>query len=250
MLIIIGVDSILLCTSAEGLKVELSSNTPLKVFVITTGNEERVNRIQNYLKGIDFEFVYSDSYDDLLKLEKDYESYSHKFRQKASMAGEIGCFKTHSQAWELIVASGTPAIVIEDNIEFIGEASRLLADDVLAYIQSCGLVNFTNFCYILDPEKPFKISDVKEKKPFPTVCYGITPLRARDLLSSMKKTAYSVPIDKWLSIPKLSGCYGYISQWRKEKITLLALLINVRGKKLLIPLIMIQRIINKVKYNY
>lgn len=63
--------------------MELSSNTPLKVFVITTGNEERVNRIQNYLKGIDFEFVYSDSYDDLLKLEE-YESYSHKFRQKRS----------------------------------------------------------------------------------------------------------------------------------------------------------------------
>lgn len=63
--------------------MELSSNTPLKVFVITTGNEERVNRIQNYLKGIDFEFVYSDSYDDLLKLEKEYESYSHKFRQKS-----------------------------------------------------------------------------------------------------------------------------------------------------------------------
>ncbi|TOQ20429.1 glycosyl transferase, partial [Vibrio parahaemolyticus] len=49
-----GVDTILSCTkSAEGLTVELSSNTPLKVFVITTGNEERVNRIQNYLKGID-----------------------------------------------------------------------------------------------------------------------------------------------------------------------------------------------------
>ncbi|EJG1990301.1 TPA: glycosyltransferase family 25 protein [Vibrio parahaemolyticus] len=248
-----GVDTILSCTkSAEGLTVELSSNTPLKVFVITTGNEERVNRIQNYLKGIDFEFVYSDSYDDLLKLEKEYESYSHKFRQKAIMAGEIGCFKTHSQAWELIVASGTPAIVIEDNIEFIGEASRLLADDVLAYIQSCGLVNFTNFCYILDPEKPFKISDVKEKKPFPTVCYGITPLRARDLLSSMKKTAYAVPIDKWLSIPKLSGCYGYISPIvvakREDNLTSIA---NKRkGKKTFNPLNMIQRVINKVKFNY
>ncbi|WP_240492701.1 glycosyltransferase family 25 protein [Vibrio sp. ZF57] len=177
----------------------------LKIFVITTGNEERINNIQNYLKGMDFEFVYSDSYEELLKLEKAYEAYSHQFRQKAIMAGEIGCFKTHSQAWEKVVEHGKPAIIIEDNIEFIESASRLLEDDALKYIRECGLVNFINFSYILEPSKPFKISDIKEKKPFPTICYGVTPLRSRDLLSRMKKTAYAVPIDKWLSIPKMSG---------------------------------------------
>lgn len=230
----------------------MGSSTPLKVFVITTGNDERVARIQNYLKGIDFEFVYSDSYDDLLNLEKEYESYSHKFRQKAIMAGEIGCFKTHSQAWEKVIAFGQPAIIIEDNIEFLEDASRLLKDDVLNYIKSCGLVNFTNFSYVLDAEKPFKVSDVKEKKPFPTVCYGIAPLRARDLLSSMKKTAYAVPIDKWLSIPKLSGCYGYISPViiAKREDNLSSIANKRKGKKTFNPLNMIQRVINKVKYNY
>ena len=162
------------------------------------------------MEGIDFEFVYSDSYADLQKLEAKYESYSHGFRQKAIMAGEIGCFKTHSQAWDKIVELSCPAIVIEDNIEFIGNVSRLLENDVLDYINQYGLINFTNFCYILDPDKPFRISEVKEKKPFPTICYGVTPLRARDLQNGMRKTGYALPIDKWLSIPKMSGCYGLI----------------------------------------
>jgi len=232
--------------------VEAIVDTDLKIFVITTGDEERVHKISNYLEGIDFEFVYSDSYADLQKLEAEYESYSHGFRQKAIMAGEIGCFKTHSQAWEKIVNLKCSAVVIEDNIEFIGDASRLLDSDVKNYIRQCGLVNFTNFSYILDPEKPFKVSDVKEKKPFPTVCYGITPLRARDLLGGMKKTAYALPIDKWLSIPKMSGCYGYISPIvvakRQENLTSIA---NKRkGKKTFNPINMIKRVVNKVKYNY
>ena len=232
--------------------MEVSVKAGLKVFVITTGDEERVRKVSNSLKGIDFEFVYSDSYSDLQILENKYKSFSHKFRQKAIMAGEIGCFKTHSQAWEKIVAHGEAAIVFEDNIEFIESASRLLEDDVLNYINQYGLVNFTNFSYILNAEKPFRVSDVKENKPFPTVCYGIMPLRARDLLSSMKKTAYAMPIDKWLSIPKLSGCYGYISPIivakRQENLTSIA---NKRkGKKTFNPLNMIQRIINKTKYRY
>ncbi|MFI3277135.1 glycosyltransferase family 25 protein [Vibrio sp.] len=230
----------------------MGSKSTLKVFVITTGDKERVNNIKNYLEGIDFEFVYSDSYADLQKLEAQYEKYSHGFRQKAIMAGEIGCFKTHSQAWEKVIAHGKPTIVIEDNIEFIESASRLLEEDVLNYINLYGLVNFTNFSYILNAEKPFRVSDVKESKPFPTVCYGIMPLRARDLLSSMNKTAYAMPIDKWLSIPKLSGCYGYISPVvvakRQENLTSIA---NKRkGKKTFNPINMVKRVANKVKYNY
>ncbi|MDF2153941.1 glycosyltransferase family 25 protein [Vibrio sp. CAU 1672] len=232
--------------------MEASNNTQLKVFVITTGDEERVNRVSEYLKGIDFEFVHSDSYPDLQELEKKYESYSHKFRQKAIMAGEIGCFKTHSQAWDKVIESGQPAIIIEDNIEFICSASRLLENDVLEYIRRCGLVNFTNFNYILDPDKPFKVSDVKEKKPFPTVCYGITPLRARDLRNGMKKTAYAMPIDKWLSIPKLSNCYGYISPVvvAKRQDNLSSIANKRKGKKTFNPANMVQRVINKIKYKY
>ncbi|AUI85097.1 glycosyl transferase [Vibrio azureus] len=232
--------------------MEPNVNTSLKIYVITTGNEERVERIRSYLKEFNFEFVQSDPYDALLCLEKKYQSYSHKFRQKAIMAGEIGCFKTHSQAWEKIVASGNSAIIIEDNIEFIQEPSRLLRADVSEYIKKYGLINFTNFSYILESDRPFKVSDVEENKPFPTVCYGITPLRAVDLLSKMQKTAYAVPIDKWLSIPKLSGCYGYISPIvvAKRQANLSSIANKRKGKKTFNPINMFLRVLNKIKYKF
>ncbi len=234
------------------LAMSITSENDLKIFVITTGDAERVSRIKKYLKDIDFEFIYSDSYDVLIGLEKKYQSYSHKFRQKAIMAGEIGCFKTHSKAWERIVELGQPSVIIEDNIEFIDDVCKLSSQDTLEYVQTYGLVNFTSFSYLLDPKKPFKISDVKEKRPFPTVCYGVTPLRANDLLKYMKKTPYSLPIDKWLSIPKLSGCYGYISPlaFAKRQDSLKSIANKRKGKKTINPINFIYRAVNKVKYKY
>ncbi len=232
--------------------MSIASENDLKIFVITTGDAERVSRIKNYLKNIDFEFVYSDPYDSLLGLEKKYKNYSHKFRQKAIMAGEIGCFKTHSKAWERAVELGQPAVIIEDNIEFIEDVCKLVSHETLEYIQTYGLVNFTSFSYLLDPTKPFKVSDVKEKKPFPTVCYGVTPLRAYDLLKYMRKTPYSLPIDKWLAIPKLSGCYGYISPlvFAKRQENLKSIANKRKGKKTINPINLIYRAVNKVKYKY
>ncbi len=232
--------------------MNISPENQLKIFVITTGDSERVSRIKQYLKEIDFEFVYSDSYEDLLELERKYKKYSHKFRQKAIMAGEIGCFKTHSKAWEKTVELSKPSIIIEDNVEFVDDISKLTSQDTLEYIQTYGLVNFTSFSYLLDPTKPFKVSDVKEKKPFPTVCYGVTPMRAYDLLKHMRKTPYSLPIDKWLSIPKLSGCYGYISPlvFAKRQEDLKSIANKRKGKKTINPINFLYRAVNKLKYKY
>ncbi|MCE3220324.1 glycosyl transferase [Vibrio diabolicus] len=224
----------------------------MKIFVITTGDEYRTNKIESYFKDIDFEFVYSKPYKELLLLEREYESYSHKFRQKAIMAGEIGCFNSHMQAWDKVITLGEPAIIIEDNIEFLCDPSILLSDSVLREVNECGLVNFSNFSYNLNPGGKFKISDVKEKKPFPTICYGITPLRAEDLSYRAKKTTYALPIDKWLSIPKMCGVYGYISSIvvSKREASLKSIANQKKGKKTFNPLNGIKRISNKIKFKY
>jgi len=50
----------------------------LKIYVITTGNQTRLNFINKYLSNIDFQYVYSDNIDELNKLEKQYNKSSPK----------------------------------------------------------------------------------------------------------------------------------------------------------------------------
>lgn len=81
------------------------SNKDISIYVITTGDSERVSRINEFLFSLDFEFVQSDCLEELKILEERYKKISHRFRQKAIMSGEIGAFKTHAQAWERIIQS-------------------------------------------------------------------------------------------------------------------------------------------------
>lgn len=224
----------------------------IKIYVITTQNPERVDRINQYLSGLNFEFVESDSFEKLTKLEKQYKSYSQKFRQKAIMAGEIGAFKTHSQAWEKVLKEQEPSLIIEDNIEFLTDPKELMSEDILEKIRICGLLSFSDISYKLFPDKPFLVSALPDQKPLPIICYGITPERAQDLLTAFKKTAYSMPIDKWLSIPKLCRCYGFINHksYAKRKTGLASIANKKKGVKNLSILNFFCWILNKKKYKY
>jgi glycosyl transferase family 25 len=230
----------------------MNSLLPPKIYVITTGDEKRKEVINNYLEGLEFEYVYSDDMDELKKLEKKYKSRSHKFRQKAIKAGEIGAFKTHAKAWELIVNSNRPGIVVEDNVDFIIEPSKLFSSEITQLINDCGLVSLSDFRYKLYHDKPFIISSIEEKKPLPTLCYGLVPQRAENLINSMKKTAYVMPVDKWLSVPKLAGVYGYVSHiaFAKRRKGLGSIANKHKGKKTFNPLNICFWGINKIKYNY
>lgn len=225
-----------------------------KVYVITTGHEDRIARIKKYLDEYEIAFVHSLPFEELKELEKTYQKVSHQFRQKAIMAGEIGCFHTHSQAWELIVAEGQPAIIIEDNIQFTKEPSKLFEQSMVDMIEDCGVVAFYDFPIQATPGVPFSISSIPEKKPFPTVCYGVTPARAANMLASMKKSAYVVPIDRWMSIPKLCGVYCYISPVRfcvrASKSEVKSIANKYKGKKTLNPINVLHWIYNKSKYKF
>ncbi|MGO1717655.1 MAG: glycosyltransferase family 25 protein [Halomonas sp.] len=116
------------------------SNKDISIYVITTGDSERVSRINEFLFSLDFEFVQSDCLEELKILEERYKKISHRFRQKAIMSGEIGAFKTHAQAWERIIQSNKPGIIIEDNIDFIRKPSILMSSKVFDLIESCAVV--------------------------------------------------------------------------------------------------------------
>ncbi len=232
------------------MKTEQSVN----IYVITTGNTERQARVEKFLEGFEFEYVNSLPYDELERLEKRYRGLSHRFRQKAMMAGEIGAFNTHSKAWSLVEQSKKPAIIIEDNVEFIKDAKGLLDKQIVDMIEGCGFVSLNEYQYKLFPDKPFIISSIPEKKPVPIVCYGLTPSRARNLLSYMSKTGYSVPVDRWLSIPRLCGIYSYISPirftMRASKDAVASIANKRKGTKTYNPINMVFWVINRLKYDY
>ena len=222
------------------------------VYVITSGDEERVRRIKRILSDIDFEFVFSEDLSSLVAKESAYRKTSHQFRQKAIMAGEIGAFMTHSYAWERVSRSRKPAIIIEDNVDFIRDPISLLNQDILALIEGCGVVSFTDFAYKIHNENPFLISSVAQKKPFPIVCYGLMPERATTLLKSMKKNPYILPVDKWLSVPGVCGCSCFVSPkgFAKRAADLPSIANKRKGKKTFNPLNMVLWVFNKIKYKY
>lgn len=222
------------------------------IFVITTGDPARTKRIEKSLEEIKFSYVYSDSLESLKLSEHEYEKNSHKFRQKAIMAGEIGAFKTHAAAWKKIIHSNKPAIIIEDNIHLIKDPKTLLSQEIFDQIKNYGLISFTAFSYKISPDQPFLISSLKKKKPLPIICYGITPEMAFKLIAAMKKTAYVMPVDKWLSIPRLCGCYAFVSHVTiaKRDSSLTSIANRKKGKKSKNPMYIIYWAINKIKYRY
>ncbi|MGR5299536.1 glycosyltransferase family 25 protein [Vibrio alfacsensis] len=226
----------------------------IKIYVLTTRNEERVQYLESLLDGIEFEFVESLSEDELRKIEDKFSKASLRFRKKAMMLGEFGAFVVHSMAWERICKSKEVGIVIEDSADFIQDASILLSDEVYNQVVSCGLVSFTDYDYGVErpDDKPVLFDDLKVNKAFPIRCYGLTPETANILLNNMKNSGMVQPVDKWISIHKLSGVSGFLSNIgiavRRSGLKSIA---NVkRGKASFNPLNLLYRRINKIKYKY
>ncbi len=225
---------------------------PINIYVLTTGDEIRQSRVDKFLSGIKFEYVNSLPREKLDSMEKDYQVASHKFRPKAIMAGEIGAFHTHSQAWEKIAESRKPGIIIEDNVEFIEDPSQLLSSDVVQIIKDCGMVSFTDISFKPSPDKPFIISEQGEGKPYPIVCYGVIPTRARNLLDKMERSKYVLPVDRWLSFPKMCGIYCYVSPLRfairAKKSDVSSIANKKKGKKTYNPYYIFHWAINRLRY--
>ncbi|WP_299695700.1 glycosyltransferase family 25 protein [uncultured Vibrio sp.] len=228
----------------------------IKIYVLTTRDKDRVHRMERLLDGVEFNFVDSLSVDELKRIENKFAKESLKFRKKAIMLGEFGAFSTHSMAWKLVDESNEMGIIIEDSADFVKDASVLFSDDVYNQIINNGLISFTDYDHnVVRPKnKPVLFDDLKLKKAFPIRCYGITPETARTLLEHMDMTGMVQPVDKWMSIYKLSGVSGFLSNIgiaiRAPKNELKSIANARRGKVSFNPLNLIYRRINKIRYKY
>ncbi|MUK76195.1 glycosyl transferase [Aliivibrio fischeri] len=224
----------------------------VNVYVLTTNDKARVDLISDKLSSIDFKFVKSDNEASLIQLAKEYRKISHQFRKKAMMPGEIGAFKTHAAAWQQIMKSNRPGIIIEDSADFVDDVSFLQSKQAYEQIKRCGLISFVDYPYKLHFDKPTLFLDIPLKKAYPIRCYGLTPNRAAILLGSMNKKPYTMPVDKWMSIPKLSGCLGFVSHIgiAVRLRDLKSIANKSKGDKSYNPLNLIYRLINKYKYKY
>ncbi len=145
-------------------------------------------------------------------------------------------------------------IGIEDSADFIKDAALLLSDDVHDQIVNCGLISFTDYNHEIErpDDKPILFADLKLNKAFPIRCYGLKPETADILLEHMNKSGMIQPVDKWISIYKLSGVSGFLSNIgiavRRSGLQSIA---NVRrGRSSYNPLNLLYRRINKIKYEY
>ncbi len=232
----------------------------MNIYVLTTRNEERVNYLKFLLNDIRFEFVDSLDVEKLKELENKFSEESLKYRKKALMLGELGAFSTHSVAWEKVLNSNEPGIIIEDSADFVKDSSLLLSEEVHKQILAYGLVSFSVYSdrharlkdKTIYPDKPILFNDIAPNRAYPIRCYGLTPDIANTLLKNLDKKGMIQPVDKWISIYRISGVSGFLSNigiaTRKKGLKSIA---NVkRGKSSLKPLNLIFRRINKLKYKY
>ena len=160
------------------------------ILVIRCGDEYRADLINKQLIGVDYVYVDNNlSKNHLKKCEKILKNLSQKYRQKAIMSGEIGCWIGHVKAWRKAAASKSGAIIIEDSAKLIRPLSAILnkkfTSDLITYSVS---------------HKKFG-----KKKYFGTRCYYVSAHTAKKLINASKKTKYCMPIDKWLTYESLSS---------------------------------------------
>ncbi|WP_394242652.1 glycosyltransferase family 25 protein [Vibrio astriarenae] len=224
----------------------------MKCFVITTGNEERMDYVSKNLdeRGVNFEFFYSKTLEELDEYMKEnkVEEKSFRFRIKAIMTGEVGCFDSHFRLWKKCLELGEPILVIEDNIEFV-KGVDFKAVTFSQDAKNAGIVSFAENSLVYDYQSYYKTHKLKERALFPTICYVISPRVAKMLVRMVNKFDYVVPVDKFLAIPGLSRCYSYISPVgvaRRRDVSSIAN--KKRGKKSNNPIHLIYRLINIIKY--
>lgn len=61
-----------------------------------------------------------------------------------------------------------------------------------------------------------------------------------------------MPVDKWLAVPRLCGCYGFVSHFSvaRRSLSLVSIANSKKGKKNINPINILHWVKNKNKYKY
>lgn len=178
----------------------------MKIYVLTTGNKDRMSMMERQLNSLNlkFEFIYSESIENLETENLAYGDRQLSFKSRKLSTGQFGAWKAHTSAWNRVVNDLEPAIVIEDN--------ALIHQKIVLNVIKCetiklGMVSFSETGWRESATEPF----IKTHGFFPLYIYGITPYFADMLLSRANKTGYSMQIDTWITKRLLSGISPFCS---------------------------------------
>ncbi len=178
----------------------------MKIYVLTTGNKDRMSMMERQLNKLNlkFEFIYSESIENLEAENSTYGERQLSFKSRKLSTGQFGAWKAHTSAWNRVVNDLEPAVVIEDN-------ALIHQDMVLDLIKEetikLGMVSFSETGWRESATEAF----IKTHGFFPLYIYGITPYFADMLLSRANKTGYSMQIDTWITKRLLSGVSPFCS---------------------------------------
>jgi len=219
----------------------------MKIYVLTVGNEQRIARIAEQLKGIDYELIYSEPEDTLKEFNQQYAERQLKFNSRTLGLGEMGAWRIHVRAWEKVAEQNCPCLIFEDNaLIYSGLVEKL--PQIISDIQDYGMISFAEHPRRNAEAVPYEIT----RWALALYMYGVTPFYADRVLSRVDKLGYTFPVDGWVRRKKLTqfkvfaSSYKLASRTPRRKLGSYAQK-NIPKKTYKITHIL-HRIFNKIKY--
>jgi len=219
----------------------------MKIYVLTVGNEQRIARIAQQLKDVEYELIYSESEEELKEYNEKYSERQLRFNTRNLGLGEMGAWRIHVRAWEKVAKQDCPCLIFEDNaLIHSGLAEKL--PQILEDTRDYGMISFAEHPRRSAQDIPYEIN----RWALPLYMYGVTPFYADRALARVEKLGYTFAVDGWLRREKLTqfkvfaASYKLASRTPRSKLDSYAQK-NIPKKSYKV-LHILHRIFNKVKY--
>jgi GR25 family glycosyltransferase involved in LPS biosynthesis len=171
----------------------------MKIYVLTVGDQQRLDLIAQQLGNIEYELIYSESEEVLTEYNKTYSDRQLKFNSRTLGLGEMGAWRIHVRAWEEIAKQECPCLIFEDNALISPDLAEHIPQ-IMSDIRDYGMISFAEHPKRSIEAMPYQIT----RWNLPLYMYGVTPFYADCILSRIDKFGYTFPIDSWIRKGKLT----------------------------------------------
>lgn len=181
----------------------------MKIYVLTVGDQERLDLIAQQLRNIEYELIYSESEETLNEYNKKYSDRQLKFTSRTLGLGEMGAWRIHVRAWEKIAQQECPCLIFEDNALISTDFAEKLGQ-IKSDIRDYGMISFAEHPKRNVEAVPYEIT----RWNLPLYMYGVTPFYADAILSRVDKLGYSFPIDGWVRKRKITHIRVFATSYK------------------------------------
>lgn len=184
----------------------------MQIYVISLDRSKgRKGLMRDQLEALGLRYKFFRAIDGLAGEHSDFKNYRDEFCIEAwrrpLTSGEVGCFASHYQLWQLCVERNEPMIVMEDDVEVtprfaeaVSIVSRML--ERTGYVRLAG-VSFPEHRPVSDGLSPGWQLVRFLKGPMGTQCYALFPNAAARLLRKSGK--WTMPVDTYIDSFWLHG---------------------------------------------